>query len=724
MYKPYDFTKYLKEWIVYSQQYLYTMKDRPDLMCYGVGSNTGGNSWGMQTNQKALAAFIIASYSPEIDWSGTELTSQKVREQGLAMLRFTLASHKTGDYHCTHGNHWGGNWICALGTTRMLHAINAVWDDLTDKDKFDLRRVLISECDWLISEYPIKAGLTSDNHPESNIWNGSILYQTACLYPDAPNREKYLDKATRFFINGISTENDKYSDVVYDGIKVKDAFVGANMFDTMACNHHGYMNVGYMVICLSNLAMLYFWCKERGHKLPEAFDHHVIDAWKLIRSCTFEDGRLWRIGGDSRIRYCYCQDYALPMWALMSERYDEDCSDLIRGWLNQVDTEVINNADGSFLSDRLSFMLETTPYYYTRVESDRACTLSMLGYWTRMFDIDGRSKTKIFDVWHDNYHGSVMVRGENRKASFTWRASAAPTGICVPSDCSNLAEWKHNLTGCVNSFGAINNDRVITHTELLFDGGFLTFGQTASESRRFFCEGYRLDTTEIKTLAFAALDDDQTVICIQYSVSPNRFFAKSFDSLLLRLPNDVYNKNLRKFYFDNSELDIKGGKHAIKQNVKVGKWINIDNKIGVSAIDELTIKCPKFRQIDISVQNDTDIDSNREGYGSLYTNDIVASYSDKPLWLNPDDEIYRTAFAVNIGTSEDTKKMHETLTLQKMKSDDLIAVSVQAANGKDYLLVLNIGKNTINVELPEGFELFSGKLKLNETEALLACRCK
>ena len=51
------FFKHIKDWIVYSQRFLYTHPERPELTCYGLGSNAGGNSWGMQTNQKALAAF-------------------------------------------------------------------------------------------------------------------------------------------------------------------------------------------------------------------------------------------------------------------------------------------------------------------------------------------------------------------------------------------------------------------------------------------------------------------------------------------------------------------------------------------------------------------------------------------------------------------------------------------------------------------------------------------
>lgn len=715
-----NFMRHIKDWVVYSQKYLYTMKDRPDLTCYGVGSNAGGNSWGMQTNQKAAATFIVASHTPSIDWSGTGLTAETVRQQGLAMLRFTLASHKTGDYHCTDGSHWGQNWISTLGTARMMHAINIVWDELTDKDKQDFRRVLLSEADWLLNEHELTAGLIDNNHPESNIWNGALLYQAACLYPDAENTAAYKEHAIRSIINGISTESDEFSTTVYDGIMVKDAFVGANMFDTMACDHHGYMNVGYMVICLSNLAMLYFWCKDRGFELPQVFDHHVMDAWKLIRSCTFEDGRLWRIGGDTRVRYCYCQDYAVPMWAMMAEKYDQDCEDIMAGWLDQVATEVKNNGDGSFLSDRLSYMLDTTPYYYTRLESDRACTLSMVGYWMSKYPVKGNNKPETLTEWYDKYHGSLMQKGKNRYASFTWIAGERPTAMNVPANESSLAEWQQNMTGKVRSFGAINQDRILEHTELMFDGGFLTYGKSASESNRFYCEGYRMDTPAIKTLAYAALPDDSTAICIQRAISPNRIFARCYSSLMLRIPNDVYNHNTRKFYSSKEELELKGGKHAQKADIQLGNWLNVDDKMGVVSDEELTLRCPAQRQIEIDIRDIQD--SNRDGYGTLYCNDIVGAYNDIPSWFNPGDEIYRCSFAVNVGSAQQTAAMANSFKKYSLNSDDLIAAGVEDVNGTEYLLVLNTGTDTISAQLPQSFELFCGSTSLGAGQALLAVR--
>ena len=714
------FFKHIKDWIVFSQQFLYTYPERPDLTCYGLGANAGGNSWGMQTNQKALAAFIAASYEPSIDWTGTGLTAGKVREQGLAMLRFTLESHLTGSYHMTDGKKWGHNWISTLGTARMMHAVNMIYDELTDADKASMKRVFISEADFLLNEYQITAGLIENNHPESNIWNGALLYQTACMYPDAPNAEAYKEKATRFIINGLSKESDEFSETVYDGIKVKDAFVGANLFDTMACDHHHYMNVGYMVICLSNLAMLYFWCRDRGFKIPEALDHNVLEAWRLIRSCTFEDGRLWRIGGDTRVRYCYCQDYALPMWALMSERYGIDCDGLVEGWLDQVAKEVENNGDGSFLSDRLDFMLKVTPYYFTRIDSDRACTLTMVGSWKKNYALDGKKKTDELYSWYDPYHGSLLSKSEKRKASFTWIAGERPTATFIPAYESTLAEWQQNMTGQARSFGSMNADVIIEHYEHTFEGGFLTYGKSASESKRFYCEGYRFDTPAVKTIAYAALPDDTTAISVQRAVSPNRIYERSYASVMLRIPNDLYNGNERSYYTEVSDFKLRGGRFAEKKDIASGSYVNIDGKMGIASLNPLTVKAPELRQIDIVIGETQD--SNRDGYGTLYCNDIVAAYSDEPKWFNPGDEIYRCAFAVNIGDRLETEKMAKTLKSYVMDNKNLLGVSVLGADSFEYLLILNIGEETETPTLPDRFSVLAGEGDLKGGAALLAVR--
>ncbi len=112
--------------------------------------------------------------------------------------------------------------------------------------------------------------------------------------------------------------------------------------------------------------MLHFSFLQNGYRASEALYHHAEDLWKVLRQFCFTDGRLWRIGGDTRVRYCYCQDYALNMWAWVQNKLGESTRHLSEGWLSQVLLEQTENEDGSYLKTRLAEMKRISPLYYSR----------------------------------------------------------------------------------------------------------------------------------------------------------------------------------------------------------------------------------------------------------------------------------------------------------------------------------------------------------------------
>ena len=139
------YKRLLENWAAFARRDLFRPADRLDLMYYGTGTDT----WGIQTHQKGFAAFAVLSSLPDVDEKAAGMTRAELKDAALAMLRFTLASHKSGDYHCMEGDdvRWGHTWLTPLGVERMMHGVEALWDDLTDADRAGLRRMLISECD-------------------------------------------------------------------------------------------------------------------------------------------------------------------------------------------------------------------------------------------------------------------------------------------------------------------------------------------------------------------------------------------------------------------------------------------------------------------------------------------------------------------------------------------------------------------------------------------------
>lgn len=678
----------LKKWVVFSQKHLYILPENKNLICYGAGEH---GHWGTHTHQKAFSAFAVAAALDEIDWADTPLTREQVLYQALGMLRYTLYTHVSMDQVCTDGGKWGHNWIYALGIERMYHGIEAIEEHLTEDDREKIKAIILSECEFLFNEYTIKAGLfvppksspmwseNIQNNPESNIWNGAIIYRALALYDDMPNREAYLDKARRFFANGISIPSDENSDETVDGQKIKDLFIGANMFESYSCNHHGYLNVGYMVICLSNIAMLHFFLKGKNKKADDMIYRHLKEQWKLINTCTFDDGRLLRIGGDSRARYCYCQDYALPMWALIEDVFGEDCSGKEDGWLKILQAESCANGDGSFLSNRFGQFEERSPVYYTRLESDRANVISMYLYWHSRYGLSCNGASERLASWEDEFHGASMNVGENRYASFVWRAAELPQGMLLPKNDSSFAEWRYNLAGHIEGVGRKNEDGYVSSAAKSFEGGFLSWGSTISYSDDFMAEGQQRDNMARKYVAFAALPDDSTVLCLQYAKSLNRTFISKIRGILWNVPNDIFNHCTRTLFTENNTCQLQGGANADQYETReVGFFANFDEKIGIASNAPLTLVRSGERQVVIK---------GRENSGTLYAEEICSPYISRPQWYDRDETLIDVGFAVSLGDHNATLKMKESLIEPKLFG--LRAIGVTAKDGKKYILVAN-----------------------------------
>ena len=152
----------LKRWVIFSQKHLYRCPELDGLVCYGNGT---GTNWGMQTHLKAMSAFAVAALTEEIDFSDSPITKDELLSDTLAMLRFALRTHLTGDFVCTDGKRWGHSWIFALGIERMFHAIELLDGYMTEEDKARLKSLMISESDFILNDYPIVAGLVENIFP-------------------------------------------------------------------------------------------------------------------------------------------------------------------------------------------------------------------------------------------------------------------------------------------------------------------------------------------------------------------------------------------------------------------------------------------------------------------------------------------------------------------------------------------------------------------------------
>lgn len=710
-----DYTKYLEKWVKASERFLYTPPERPDLECYG----SGYDNWGVQTNQKAFATFAVLAGRPNNELGKLRISQEYLLEHSLKLLRFSLESHIVGSFKCTDGKKWGNTWISALGIERMMHGVEAIEEYLNPNDKELLKKVLISESEWLLNYYDIVASpiaKSGKNKPESNLWNGALLHRTGMLYPDASHAEEYKEKGVKFLLNSISVPSDENSDVMVDGKAVKERFVGANFFESYALNHHGYLNVGYMVICLSNIAMLHFSYKRKNIKPPESLYHHAWELWKLIKTCTFPDGRLLRIGGDTRVRYCYCQDYAIPMWLFVNDYYgDTDCMEFERQWFKIAASEMRSNKDGSFLHGRLANLEKLSPLYYTRLESDRAVTFSMAVQWK---DIVNRKNAKIspnnvpaFEQWHDEYHGACLVRSPKRITAWTWMGAITPLGgLCLPPGKSDMAECHENLLGRITGTGEKNFSVVTAHKEHMFAGGFLAYGISNMHSEMQIAEGESpKETDAIQKSVFAALPDDTTAVGMHYAKTITRTFLRSVKGLTMMMPNDIFNKKVRTYHTENRALALKGlspRKEDIDTN---SRWINVDDclsVIGIYGADSIYICRPGERQIGLRHKPFAG--------GMLYADEICYPCINETSSYDAGQIVMDIGFLVQSGVSakETAASAICHYSVGNKTRPDMRAIMITGADKQSYLLISNFGDDVVagwNINLKGFAELTSLK---------------
>ena len=669
-------TQTLSRWIDFAREDFYELPD-PSMLCYGMGYD----HWAVQTQQKAFSAVAIV---------GITTNNRELIETALRMLRFNLQTHIEGNMFCLDGRKWGHTWISALGVERMMHAVYPLMPYMSEEEKALLRKVLISESDWLLENYPVVAhpeDKSGKNKPESNAWNGAILYRTAKMYPDAPNAAAYLEKAELFFINTISILSDCGKPGVVDG----------NFFDTYALNHHGYLNIGYMVITLSQLAFVHFFCKEFGHEPPKNLYNHVEDLWQLTKSCIAPDGRLLRIGGDSRLRYCYCQDYAIPMWLFIRDYLgDPDCDKMLSGWLAQVDREVKANGDGSFLSDRCGNLRRKSLLYYTRLESDRATVLSMALAW--LPQTERKRIIPALEIWKDDFHGSAFVRSENAFRSFSWLGCDGPMGLCVPTTDSSMAEWEMNLTPEVLDNGAWHQWEILNHKEETFPGGFLTCGSANAFGRIYVAESQVKELVGTAQIAASALPDGAGMLVLQKFSLPAyaRTILFRVQGVNLKIPNDLYNGSRRTYTAQQGSwaLQSRSGEALIS----MGTWANADDKLGVySPSGELKLYRPAKRETTINIMH-ADRNTGAD-LAHLYCDILVGPFSREYQDLRGGVVVVDTGFAVSAGTAAQTQAM-ATQQLSLPEGSAVRSVCACGHDGKKYLLLANFGKESDVVSTP------------------------
>lgn len=698
-----DYREQLEPWVRFARSQMIA-----NGTVYGLGDS---GHWSIQAHCTALAAFAALAADPLTEAERCGCSRDELAGIAGQMLRFVCEGHRSGGGTCRDGRQWGHGWISGLGVDRAANGVGLLERaGLLDTGlREQWTRMLRSEADWLLDEYPVEADIenaSGRNKPESNIWNGCILLRAAQANPQDARAAAWRDKATRFLINGISVPSDAASAELAAGRPVSDWHVGANFTESMGLNHHGYLNVGYMVICLSNLALLHLSARTGGWTVPEAAYHHAAELWGVVRRMVAPDGRLLRIGGDSRARYCYCQEYLVPVLLLARDRFGEDCTALECGWLEQVRQDAAYSGDGSFLGGRLRQMRAASRVYYLRLEGDRAATLALGAQWRRELPQpqDAAEVLENTGSWEDRRHGAVLERGRNRFASWTWDAAQKPQGLFLPQARGDMAEWRRNLAGEVTGDGGYGEGRVLAGVCRRFAGGFVYDGRYEALTVSPLFEGGEEERVigEIR-LAGAALPDDQTWIGMQYAVGRGGALVLACRGLNLLLPNDVFNGFER--VYDTAQGVCKSA-GLVPCNFSAGDWLCADGALWAGRLygPPLRIENPGERSIELKSSRYRPF-MHRLG-GSIGADAIRMGGWAQPQAPDDAETLFDVGYVLRSGRFA-ADGLAGCRALAGAETGPARAQAVRAAlvrggDGEDYLFVMNVSLEPAAVRLPVG----------------------
>ncbi len=719
----------LEDWLRYAERdwtFLPGLPGEPAVGFYG----TGFNGWGVQTQQKYVATAAAVAH-----FTSDEALRRLAIDRAMAALRWNLAAHRSGPGSCTDGTRWGHTWISVLGIERMMFGVELLKPHFADADHEALRRVLCSEAEWLLCDYHRgrQTGIHGDvwghsgkNSPESNIWNGAFLWRVASLFPGHSHAADWRERAHEFLLNGVSVAADAQDASIVAGLPVKELHRGANFFPHYALDHHSYFNVGYMIICVSNVGMLHFDLKKAGVAAPETLHHHQAELWSVARELIFEDGRLARIGGDTRIRYAYCQDYLLPALLYAADHLgDAAALGKLEALLEIFAGEARYCGDGSFFSKRLAELRRSNPHYHTRLESDRASVLAMLlayGEATE-FPVESRIGEKpqaAFD-WAEPEYGAAVVKSSRRFASFAWRAYGLAQGMCLPPDDGHLAEWQWNLAGKVEFLHHPRQPakrpepcrRLDGYALTSFPGGFLTSGRLMEGVDLALMEGWSGTDSAVHHLVFVALPDDATVIGLQFcrTTSDRHTLLRQVKGLHLNLPNDFYNAFTRRLETENGEVTLDAPAPE-EQTLSLGsRWASVEGRLGIVGIygaDALSVHREPQRRGGM--------------HQTLYVEEICFPAQVNPRLVAPGEVVLDAGWAVLAGAdSAQTRAFAGRATpvsQEILGNDALRAVRVIGCDGREYTLVANFAAH--GVSLPEALTKSAGERLASAAEVVEA----
>lgn len=198
-----------------------------------------------------------------------------VRDRGLALLRYLLATHGAGGGRCDDGRPWQGQWQSAYWAALAGEASWLWWDDLTPGERWLAARMIAAEADRFAQATP-PAALHDDSKGEENAWNSQILSLAGAMFPHHPQAAAWQEAAIRWMASSFARAADLARTDLVDGKPLREWIAGANLHDDFTLENHHRVHPDYMACTylLTSQVPMYAW----GNRAVPAALHLNVEA--------------------------------------------------------------------------------------------------------------------------------------------------------------------------------------------------------------------------------------------------------------------------------------------------------------------------------------------------------------------------------------------------------------------------------------------------------------
>lgn len=206
----------------------------------------------------------------------------------VPMMRYLVATHRTGARATSDGKPWGDAWQSAHWAQMLGRGAWWAWDDLPEDLRQGVRRVVAHEAGRFVGAQPPHQ-IQHDTKAEENAWNAQIFSVAVLLMPDDPRRPEWERAFQKWVLSSFLRPADAASDAIIDGRPVREQFAGANVYDDFTLENHGFIHPDYMTTFSLSLGCALDYAMT-GRKPPEALLYNVAGVYENLKWFLLPDG--------------------------------------------------------------------------------------------------------------------------------------------------------------------------------------------------------------------------------------------------------------------------------------------------------------------------------------------------------------------------------------------------------------------------------------------------